>query len=154
MVEGTIVDVKMGKSGDPYATVYVDCKKIEVGDKIATSHDLKFTIRDRVSLKDMLRIRNQITDEMLIPNLLLSTKNLTWGLGGTIRDMSATTNLFKSTHSFRTWSGHKPTKVVSFEDQMRVEPKLPVDLLSVDGIELRIRDKYADMRKTKGTCGI
>ena len=52
-IEGTIVDLRMSKVGNLTAVVYVASKKLEVVDKLATTHGLKFTVREIVPYEDM-----------------------------------------------------------------------------------------------------
>ncbi len=153
-IDGTLVEVRMSKVGDSHAVVHVGSKKLEVGDKLGVSHGLKFTVGELVPLKDMPKITNEDRGEVVVPNLLISTKNLTRGLGGTIREMAAITNLFPSIEAFRNWSGHKPTETYTLEDQKKIEPKLPSGTLSANGNVLRFRDGKLGMRTIKATYGI
>ncbi|KAK5162657.1 uncharacterized protein LTR77_011263 [Saxophila tyrrhenica] len=153
-IDGTLAEVRMSKVGDSHAVVHVGSKKLEVGDKLGVSHGLKFTVGELIPLADMPRIVNETTGEVVVPNLLISTKNLTRGLGGTIREMAAITNLFPSIAAFRNWSGHKPTKTYTLEKQKEVEPKLPSGVLMANGKELRFKDQKVGMRTVKATYGI
>ena len=153
-IDGTIVEVRMSKVGDSHVVVHVGSKRLEVGDKLGVSHGLKFTVGELIPLKDMPKFRNEETGEVVVPNLLISTKNLTRGLGGTIREMAAITGLFKSIADFRTWSGYKPTKTYTLEEQKKVIPKLPHGTMLVNGKELTFNDEKMGKRTVKATYGI
>lgn len=58
---------------------HVGAKKLEIGDRLGVAHGLNFTVADIIPLADMPRIVNEQTEEVIVPNLLLSTKNLTRG---------------------------------------------------------------------------
>lgn len=153
-IDGVVMDVRMSRMGDPHLIVYVALREIRVGDKIAGSHGVKFTVGEIIPLADMPELINEKTGEKLMPNLLLSTKNLTRGLGGMIREMAAVTNLFESVHSFRTWPGIKPSRVFSFEEQKEVEPHLPTGILTMYGNPLAIKEKDGSTRTIKASYGI
>lgn len=102
----------------------------------------------------MPRIRNEQTGEIVVPNVLLSTKNIPGGLGGVNMEMSAITNLFGSVSSFETWSGPKPTRTFAFEEEMEVEPKLPSGVVMMIGQDLEFTDSGIGKRTVKCSYGI
>ncbi|KAL9122249.1 MAG: hypothetical protein Q9187_001201 [Circinaria calcarea] len=179
-IEGTIVNVNMSKVGDSIATVYVASTKLEIGDKLGTAHGLKFTVGEKIAYgssirtshgstcadastivvgdiipeNDMPSIIDPVTGKEFKPNLLLSTKNITRGLGGQIREMAAVTNMFSSVYAFRNMEESVATKVISFEDQKRVEPKLPNGYVVVNGKKLKFMDTTGTERVVKATYGI
>jgi hypothetical protein len=102
-------------------------------------------VTEILPLDDTPSIMNAQTKEVVVPNLLLSTKNITRGLGGVIREMATITNLFPSIESFRTWAGPKPTKTFTFEDEKTIEPTL---------LRLTFVDPAVGPRTVKASYGI
>jgi hypothetical protein len=72
------------------------------------------TLRDQDWWKPA--IEGTVVDVKFKPNLLLSTKNITRGLGGQIRAMAAVTSMFRSIHSFRNMEERVEPATLSFED--------------------------------------
>lgn len=71
-----VVDTIMSRTGTHYIVVYIFSNSIEVGDKIATVHGLKFTLGEIVEDDDMPRILDRVTGKLFIPSVMLSTKNV------------------------------------------------------------------------------
>lgn len=153
-IEGTIIDVRMSQTANPYVVVQVGSKTLEIGDKIANGHGLKFTVGELVEDKDMPEILDERTNETFKPNILLSTKNLTRGLGGTIREMATATSLFDSIGSFRAM--HRPTgkRVFSFDDEKNVEAKLLNGPVMMNGTMLKVREGNGSTRTIRASYGI
>jgi hypothetical protein len=179
-IEGTVVNLNMSKAGNSIAVVYVASTRLEVGDKLGTMHGLKFTVGEKISYgsttrtgheltcadtnvitvgqiipeNEMPSIVDPVTGREFKPNLLLSTKNITRGLGGQIREMAAVTNMFSSVHAFRNMEESVATEVIPFEDQKKVEPKLPNGYVVVNGKRLRFTDTTGTKRTVRATYGI
>ncbi len=155
-IEGTVVDIRMSKVGDPIAVVYVASKELRVGDKLGTAHGIKFTVGEIIPYTEMPSIIEESTGKEFKPNLLISTKNLTRGLGGQLREMVAATSMFESIEAFRTKEmvKTKHPMVVSFEDQKKVEARLPNGYVVVNGKRLSIKDTNGSTREIKATYGI
>ncbi|KAK2591530.1 hypothetical protein QQS21_010780 [Conoideocrella luteorostrata] len=156
-IDGTIMDVRMSKVGDSIAVIFVGSKELKVGDKLGgTSQGLKFTVGEILPYEEMPGIVEKSTGRIIKPNLLISTKNITRGLGGQLREMTAATSMFDSIESFRTTEIQKtknPT-VLSFEDQKKIKVNLPSGTIVVNGKSLTIKDTDGSMRKIKATYGI
>jgi len=84
----------------------------------------------------MSKLLNKETIETVTPNMLMSKKNLTRGLGGMVMQMAPITNLFTSIESFSTWKGVKPSVTLWLEDQKIVVPQLPIGMVLVNGKKL------------------
>lgn len=155
-IEGVIMDIRMSKVGDSIAVVYVGSKELRVGDKLGTAQGLKFTVGEILTYDKMPGIIEESTGKEFKPNLLISTKNLTRGLGGQIREMAAATSMFESIEAFRTKEmiKSKNPMVMSFEEQKAVEPILPNGIVVMNGKELTIKDTNGVMRTIKATYGI
>ncbi|KAH6653502.1 hypothetical protein BKA67DRAFT_647360 [Truncatella angustata] len=99
--------------------------------------------------EEMPSIIDQTTGKEFKPNLLISTKNLTRGLGGQIREMAAITSMFESIEAFRTKGMTKPRNpmILTFEDQKKVKPKLPNGPVLINGKRLSIRDTNGSIRE-------
>lgn len=99
-------------------------------------------------------IVDPVTDKEFKPNMMLSTKNITRGLGGQVREMAAVTNMFTSVHSFRNMDESRHMLTLSFDDQKKVSPRLPAGYVVVDGKRLEITDTGGKVRTVRATYGI
>lgn len=155
-IEGTVVDIRMSKVGDSIAVVYVASKELRVGDKLGTAQGIKFTVGEIIPYDEMPGIVEESTGKEFKPNLLISTKNLTRGLGGQIREMAAATSMFESIEAFRTKEmiKSKTPMVLSFEDQKKIKPTLPSGCVLVNGKGLWFNDVEGKPREIKATYGI
>lgn len=151
---GLVMRVGISKVGDPYAVVLVGTKKLEIGDKLATKQGLKFTVGEKIKYKDMPTLVDVETGEEFKPNVLLSTKNVTRGLGGTIREMNAITSRFSSISSFRRVEKPMGRCTYSFSDEIKVEPKTRQAYVYMNGKVLEFKDSDGKMRKIKCSYGI
>lgn len=68
--------------------------KLEIGDKLATWHELEFTVDSLMSYKYKLELEDVTSGQKFKPNIIISMKNLNRGIGGQIREMSAYTKRF------------------------------------------------------------
>jgi len=85
------VEIRMSRMGEPIAVVYVASKELRVGDKLGTAHGIKFMVREIIPYSQMPGIIDKTISKEFKPNLLISTKNLTRGLGGQIKEMTVAT---------------------------------------------------------------
>lgn len=153
-LEGIVTRVGMSKVGDPYAVVLVGSRSLEIGDKLATTHGLKFTTGEKLTYEEMPTLVDVETGDEFKPNLLLSTKNVTRGLGGTIREMNACTSLFDSVTSFRNMQKPKGKRIYTFDDEKKVPAKLRTAYVCVNGKPLEFTDSNGQKRVIKCSYGI
>ena len=153
-IEGTVVDITPTKLGDMNIIVLVGSIKLKVGDKLGGWHGVKFTIGEILESKDMPGIIDKKTGREFKPNVLLSTKNIARGIGGLIREMSATTDLFESIQSFRGFQEPSGITTLTFEDEKKVVPKLRSGTVIVNGRELTFEEEDKTKRVVKASYGI
>ncbi len=153
-LEGVVVSMFMSKTGYQYAVVVVGSKRLEVGDKLATAHGLKFTVGQKMSQKDMPVLVDTNSGEQFKPSMLISTKNVTRGLGGQCRQMSASMSLFKSVRSFRSLDTPQGRRVFSPRDEREVPPLLPTAYVTMNGSVLQFLEKNGTKRQVKCNYGI
>jgi len=153
-LEGIVTRVGMSRVGDPYAVALVGSKTIEVGDKLANVQGLKFTIGEKLSEEENPTLVDTETGDTFKASLLLSTKNLNRGLGGTVREMNACMNLFGSVTNFRNMQKPKGTRVFTFSDEKRVSPILRTAYIYANGKRLEFMDSNGEMRAVKCSYGI
>ncbi|KAK7937811.1 uncharacterized protein PG986_014679 [Apiospora aurea] len=165
-VEGVIVDIRMSKVGDSIAVIYVASKELMVGDKLGNYHGIKFTVGELIPYEttvtsivpqdEMPTPVDTVTGKSFKPNLLISTKNITRGLGGQVREMAAATSMFESIEAFRTKDMDKTRRpmVLLFDDQKKVQPRLPTGYLKMKGKRLMITQVDGTKREVKASYGI
>lgn len=153
-LEGIVTRVGMSKVGDPYAVVLVGSRILDIGDKLGTPQGLKFTVGEKISHADMPTLVDTETGDEFKPNLLLSTKNITRGLGGTTREMNASTSLFDSVTSFRSMKKPVGKRVYTFDDEKQVSPKLRTAYVCVNGKPMEFMDSNGQKRVIKCSYGI
>ena len=153
-IEGVVLSTETTKTGDPYAIIYVTAKGPMVGDKIATAHGLKMTITQMLTNEEMPAIVEESTNRPFKPNVLISTKNLTRGIGGQIREMAAATNRFASIEAFRSLQEPTGAQVFTFEDQKAVAPRIPSGVVLVNGKPVVMEEKDWSRRTVKASYGI
>lgn len=153
-LEGVVTRVGMSRVGEPYAVVLVGSKTVEIGDKFATPQGLKFTVGEKVKYRDMPTLVDTETGDEFKPNLMLSTKNLSRGLGGTVREMNACTSLFGSVSSFRSMQRPKGKRVYAFDDEKTIAPKLRTAVVYMHGKPLEFVDSDGKKRVIKCSYGI
>ena len=154
VIEGVVLSTETTKTGDPYAIVYVTAKGPMIGDKIVTAHGLKMTITQMLTNKEMPAIVEEFTNRPFKLNVLISTKNLTRGIGGQIREMAATTNRFTSIEVFRSLQEPAGAQVLRFGDQKKVMPRIPSGVVLVDGRPIVMQEKDRLRRTVKASYGI
>lgn len=153
-VEGMVVSTSASKSGDPYAVVLIGSMKAKVGDKFATNHGLKFTVGELVPAVKMPLLVDTVTGEKFRPTVLISTKNITRGIGGQVREMVAATRRFESIASFRSPCMAMGTSTFGFAEQRKVEPTLPTAYVTVEGSKVEFMDGDRGLRTVKCSYGI
>lgn len=153
-LEGIVTRVGVSRMGDPYAVVLVGSRKLEVGDKLATPQGLKFTVGEKIKYKDMPTLVDTETGEEFKPNLLLSTKNVNRGLGGTSREMNACMSRFGSISSFRGMGRSKGKQIYSLSDERKVSPTLRTAVIYMNGKPLEFIDSDGTKRTIKCSYGI
>lgn len=153
-IPGVVVRVGMSKVGDPYAVTYVESKELVVGDKLATSDGLKFTIGEKIPHKDMPVLVNVETGESFKPNLLVNTKNVTRGLAALVRHMNACMSRYDSVTSFRRMQKPKGTGVLTLTDERKVDHVLPRAYVTVGGERITLEDTGGVTRTVMCSYGI
>jgi len=153
-MKGQVVKVFMNKNGGLNATIAIFSKEISIGDKLATWHGIKFTVGEIVPLSQMPLLIDTVTGEKIRPNMLVSTKNLTRGLGGQVREMSATTSLFKDIISFRVGSKPVGKTVLSQTDENAIKPVIPTAYVTANGNKIVFEDGIVGKRTVKCNYGI
>lgn len=165
-MKGLIVKVFVNKSGGRNATVAIYQKELKIGDKLGNWHGVKFTVGETPTLKDaptigdiipfesMPELMDEKTGEKFKPNVLIQTKNLTRGIGGLVREMSATTGLFSSVRGFRTGERPRGKTVFSFEDMLKIEPKLPAAYVLHKGKKIEFTEQNGSTRTVRCNYGI
>jgi hypothetical protein len=153
-VPGTVVRVGMSKVGDPYAVTYVESKDLVVGDKLATSDGLKFTIGEKIPYKDMPTLVNTDTGESFKPNLLVNTKNVTRGLAALVRHMNACMSRYDSVTSFRLMQKPKNSGVLTLSDERKVGHVLPKAFVMANGKKITLKDTHNVERTIMCSYGI
>ena len=153
-MKGQVVKVFMNKNGGFNATIAIFSKELSIGDKLATWHGVKFTVGEIIPLAKMPLLVDTVTNENIRPNMLVSTKNLTRGLGGQIREMGATTSLFKSIMSFRI--GAKPVGKTTLTqiDETVVTPTIPSAYVTDNGKRIVFADGSMGKRTVVCNYGI
>jgi hypothetical protein len=153
-IPGVVVRVGMSKVGDPYAVTYVESRELVVGDKLATSDGLKFTVGEKIPYKDMPVLVNVETGESFKPNLLVNTKNVTRGLAALVRSMNACMSRYDSVTSFRRMQKPKGTGVLTLTDERKVPHRLPKAYVTVGGEKLSFTDSNSCVREVMCSYGI
>lgn len=153
-MKGLVVRVFMNRSGGLNAVVQIYSKKLEIGDKLATWHGLKFTVGELIPYRDMPWLEDTVTGEKFKPNLLISTKNLNRGIGGQIREMNAVTSRFSSIASFRAGGRRTGKDVFSFADELKTEATSPTAYIVANDSRISFKDTNAKTRTLKCNYGI
>ncbi|KAH7001768.1 hypothetical protein B0J12DRAFT_747803 [Macrophomina phaseolina] len=153
-IEGVVMSTSTSKSGDPYAIVLIGSKKAKIGDKFATNHGLKFTVGELVPAVDMPLLKDTVTGEKFRPTILISTKNITRGIGGQVREMSAATSRFGSISEFRTLQKPKGESTFGITEQRKIEPTLPTAYVTMEGKKIEFMDEKVGMRTVRCSYGI
>lgn len=153
-LEGTVLSRETTKTGDPYVIVHVSSNGLMPGDKIGNAHGIKMTVGDVIKHEDMIEIVDERTGIPFKPSVIMSTKNLTRGIGGLLRHISASTERFESMHAFRSLERPTGTGIFSFEDQKKVEPKLRSGTVLYKGKRVWVPEKDGSMRLVKASYGI
>lgn len=151
---GVVTRVGMSKVGDPYAVTLVGSRTLEIGDKLATPQGLKFTVGEKIKYESMPTLVDDETGDVFKPNLLLSTKNISRGLGGTTREMNACMSMFGSVTSFRNMQKSSGKKVYSFDDEKRVGSRLRTATVYMNGKRLEFTDSNGEKRVIRCSYGI
>ncbi|KAK1826722.1 hypothetical protein QBC39DRAFT_394168 [Podospora conica] len=81
-VPGLVLKTYVNKHGGINAYVFMGNTKLEIGDKLATWHGLKFTVGALMSYKDIPELEDTVTGERFRPTIIISTTNLNRGIGG------------------------------------------------------------------------
>jgi hypothetical protein len=153
-LEGLVTRVGMSRVGDPYAVTLVGSRTLEVGDKLANVQGLKFTVGEKLSDAENPTLVDTETGDTFKANLLLSTKNLNRGLGGTVREMNACMNLFGSVSNFRNLHEPRGTRVYTFSDEKKVSPYLRTADVYSHGKRLEFTDSNGERRVVRCSYGI
>lgn len=117
-VPGIVIAVRCSKTNDIYIEVFIASNNLDIGDKLATEHGLKFTVGEKIKEKDMPMLTDVETGETFKPVILLSVKNMVRGLGGQLRHMRKLIDNYPnpSVSRFRLKLGVVPTVVVRPDD--------------------------------------
>lgn len=108
------------------AYVLMGNTKLEIGDKLATWHDLKFNVGALMSYKDMPELEDTVPGEGFKPTIIISTKNLNRGIGGQVREMPRTpSKCFDNTSSFRLRQNKHEKDYITLDEEHDYEAKLP-----------------------------
>lgn len=153
-LKGLVTKVFMNKSGGTNATVAIYSKGLVIGDKLATYQGIKFTVGEKIPYKDMPLLVDEKTGEKFRPSVLIQTKNLARGIGGQVREMSASMSLFPSVAAFR--MGVRPTGRTTFShtDELTVEPRIPSAFLTHNGKKVSFKEESGATRVVKCGYGI
>jgi len=153
-MKGLVTRIFTNKSGGTNATVAIYQKALKVGDKLGNYHGVKFTVGEIIPYTQMPELMDEKTGEKFRPNVLIQTKNLTRGIGGLIREMSASVNQFSSVRAFRL--GQKPRNkiVYSFEDMLTIKPELPKAFLLHKGNKVVFTEQNGMERTVRCEYGI
>lgn len=152
--QGVVVSVTTSKSGDAIANVCMLVKELLVGDKLMLGHGIKFTVGELIPYKDMPRVVDDATGEVVVPNVLVNTKNLTRGIGGLVREMVACTSRFDSISSFRKMDKPKGKYAYSVAEEKDVGTRLPSGRVEMYGKELKFADSGGRERVVRCNYGI
>ncbi|SMR62442.1 unnamed protein product [Zymoseptoria tritici ST99CH_1E4] len=144
----------MSKTGGHSIVVYVFANSLEMGDKVATGHGLKFTTGELIEDCDMPGIIDEATGKAFKPDILLNIENLGRGMGGQIRELSAATAMFSSIEAYRSAEAPRRTSTFTFEDQKDVRLVLPKGDLRVKGKQIVMTEKDGGKRVVRASDDI
>lgn len=153
-VPGLVLKTYVNKHGGMTAYVFVGSTKLEIGDKLATWHGLKFTVGSLMSQKEMPELEDSVTGERFRPTIIISTKNLNRGIGGQIREMAAYTKCFDSVMSFRTCRRNNNMEYITHDDELEYSAKIPEAYVLVNGQRISFKDTNGKERTVKCNYGI
>ncbi|KAI1291210.1 hypothetical protein F5Y03DRAFT_400881 [Xylaria venustula] len=152
--EGVVISVTTSKSGDQIANVYMIVKELKIGDKIMMGHGIKFTVGELIPYKDMPRIVDDTTGEIVVPNVLINAKNLTRGIGGWMREMSACTSAYDSISHFRSMKAPTGRRVYTPAEELEVEPMIKTGAVEMYGKRLSFKNSDGTIRVIRCNYGI
>lgn len=153
-IEGKVLDVTSTKFGNMNVVVEVQSNMIDHGDKLANWHGTKYTVGEKLSDESMPTMVDEVTGEVLKLDLLLSTENVNRGLGGLVREMTATMGMFKSVSEFKQTTLNSEPLVFTFEDEKKVSTALRTGFVVGNGNTLTINEENGSTRTVKASYGI
>ncbi|GKT81153.1 ruvB-like helicase 1 [Colletotrichum tofieldiae] len=116
-------------------------KNLEIRDKLATWRGVKFTVGSMIPFQQVQQLENTETDERFRPDIIVSTKNLTRGMRGKLREMSVCISMFKNMLSFRLGSLKDDVKTtISHNRNIKSTVKLPSAYLLSNGHRIVIKE--------------
>jgi hypothetical protein len=99
---GGVVIMKMVV--DSYVVALIGSDTLAVGGRLGTTHSIKFTVREKVPLAEMLTIMETSTGKGFKPNMLVSTNNITRGIGVAICASEYSRGITDSDSESESWS--------------------------------------------------
>lgn len=153
-IPGLVLKTYVNKHGGMNAYVFVGNTKLEVGDKLATWHGLKFTVGCLMEYNEIPELEDTVSGERFRPNIMVSTKNLNRGIGGQVREMTAYTRCFDNISSFRSCRKNNDKEYIDHDEEHEYEARLPEAYVLVNGHRISFVDTGGKMRTVKCNYGV